>query len=78
MRTVLIVVSTLLTIAGLVLAVTGFIYPTEFNLSTASAPQVGQIYSEATFRLAESITCLVLALGSGLIAQSVQDTEIRT
>ncbi len=48
-------------IAGAGYAGNGFFYPDGFRLSEASAPQLAQIYSKATFMVAQGIGLMVVA-----------------
>ena len=68
MRTFVAILGALAAIAGVVLLYQGIFRPSRFDLDDASAMQIAQVYSQATYEVAQGTAFLVIALGCTVIA----------
>ena len=62
MRQVALFFGALALVAGMAFATTGFLYPRGYDLSTASAVQITQVYSEANYYILLSIAAFAMSI----------------
>lgn len=74
MKVITTIIGTLVLLGGIVLFIAAIITPQKYPLSGASAIQIAQVYSEATFYGVLSIAAFVLA-GVLVLSLSIKTTD---